>query len=101
MLVCVGRRAHQPFLFNPSTHQPHKGLVAYAALSFDAKGKRTLLAAFLLYHATIVLDAGYGYWLEGVVDELSCVCHTIMAGVIGLFLHLGTKRAHRLSPKKR
>lgn len=75
--------------------------MAYAGLSFDAKGKRTLLTAFFLYHATIVLDAGYGFWLEGVVDELSCGCHVIMATVIGLFLHLGVQRAHRLSPKKR
>lgn len=77
------------------------GLVAYAGLSFDAKGKRTLLAAFLLYHATIVLDAAYGYWLEGVVDELSCGCHIIMATVLGLFLQMASQRAHKFSPKKR
>lgn len=75
--------------------------MAYAGLSFDAKGKRTLLAAFLLYHTTIVLDSAYGYWREGVVDELSCGCHIIMAAVIGLFLGMASQRAHKFSPKKR
>jgi len=75
--------------------------VAWAALSFDAKGKRMLLSAFLFYHVTILLDAAYGYWLEGAVDELACGLHAIMAAVIGLFLHLGAQRAYRLSPKKR
>jgi hypothetical protein len=93
-----------PPQITPQTTPPPPNLaalVARAALSFDAKAKRTLLSAFLLYHTTILLDAAYGFWREGVVDELSCGCHLIMAAVIGLFLYLGTRRAHRMSPRKR
>lgn len=77
-----------------------QAIVAYAAImKLDAKTKRIILSAFLFYHSVIVVDASYGYYLEGTLDEAATGLHAIMMVVVGFLLAAGGRRA-RSSPRK-
>ena len=77
-----------------------QAMVAFAAaVKLDARAKRLILSAFLMYHLVIVADALYGYYLEGTMDEAATGLHAILVFVVGFLLAAGEKRA-RKSPKK-
>lgn len=77
-----------------------QAMVAFAAVvKLDARAKRLILSAFLMYHLVIVADASYGYYLEGTMDEAATGLHAIMVFVVGFLLAAGEKRARR-SPRK-